>query len=178
MPTKKMSRLACPTGSNVGPSSRKVATAAAVSNAVVATTMGWPSRSSRSADIRWVVVASPAYLEGSGVPIYPEGLRMHRCVRIRVGDDRIHQWEFERGDERLEFDVPGSLLVDQAQVGLAAVKGGAGLMYVPEPVVTQLVRNGVLRIVLEDWAFPGSGSHLYYSSRRHLCPGLVASIRA
>lgn len=64
------------------------------------------------------------------------------------------------------------MVVDQAQIGLAAVKGGAGLMYVPEPVVTQLVRDGVLRIVLEDWASFGPGFHLYYSSRRHVPAGL------
>lgn len=125
-----------------------------------------------SADIRWIVVASPAYLERFGSPVHPDDLRSHRCVRIRVGDDRIYRWEFERGDQRLEVDVPGPLVVDQAQIGLAAVKGGAGLMYVPEPVVTQLVRDGVLRIVLEDWASFGPGFHLYYSSRRHVPAGL------
>lgn len=125
-----------------------------------------------SADIRWIVVASPAYLERFGSPVHPDDLRSHRCVRIRVGDDRIYRWEFECGDQRLEIDVPGPLVVDQAQVGLAAVKGGAGLMYVPEPVVTQLVRDGVLRVVLEDWASFGPGFHLYYSSRRHVPAGL------
>jgi DNA-binding transcriptional LysR family regulator len=125
-----------------------------------------------SGDVRWVVVASPAYLERFGVPLHPNDLQAHRCVRIRVGDDRIYRWEFERGDEQLEVDVPGSILVDQAQVGLAAVKGGAGLMYIPEPVVTQLVQAGELRIVLEDWAPTGPGFHLYYSSRRHVPPGL------
>jgi len=48
-------------------------------------------------------------------------------VRIRLsGDDRIYRWEFERGDEKLEIDVPGCLIIDQGQVGLAAVKGGRG----------------------------------------------------
>jgi DNA-binding transcriptional LysR family regulator len=129
-----------------------------------------------SADIRWVVVASPAYLERFGHPAHPDDLQAHRCVRIRAGDDRIIRWELERGDQRLEVDVPGSLIIDYAQVGLAAVKGGAGLLYVPEPVVAQLVRDGVLQIVLEEWASPGPGFHLYYSSRRHVPPGLTSFV--
>jgi DNA-binding transcriptional LysR family regulator len=129
-----------------------------------------------SADIRWVVVASPAYLERFGRPAHPDDLQAHRCVRIRTGDDRIYRWELERGDQRLEVDAPGSLIVDQAQVGLAAVKGGAALMYVPEPLVAPLVQQGVLRTVLEEWASPGPGFHLYYSSRRHVPPGLTSFI--
>jgi DNA-binding transcriptional LysR family regulator len=129
-----------------------------------------------SADIRWVVVASPAYLERFGYPTHPDDLQAHRCVRIKAGDDRIIRWELERGDQRLEVDVPGSLIVDQAQIGLAAVMGGATLMYVPEPVVAQLVQEGVLRIVLEEWASPGPGFYLYYSSRHHVPPGLASFI--
>lgn len=126
-----------------------------------------------SADIRWVVVASPAYLERFGIPHHPNDLHAHRCVRIRTGDDRIYRWEFERGKEALEIDVPGPLTIDHAQVGLAAVREGAGLMYVPEPLVVQLVRDGALRLVLEDWASIGPGFHLYYSSRRQVPPGLA-----
>ena len=42
-----------------------------------------------SADIRWVVVASPAYLERFGRPAHPDDLQAHRCVRIGTCDDRI-----------------------------------------------------------------------------------------
>jgi len=39
-----------------------------------------------SADIRWIVVAAPAYLERFGVPNHPNDLQTHRCVRLRSGD--------------------------------------------------------------------------------------------
>lgn len=121
-----------------------------------------------SRDVRWLVVAAPSYLERYGVPVHPNDLLNHRCIRIRIGDDRIYRWEFERDSEKLEVSVPGSLLVDQGVVGLAAVKEGAGLMYVCDPMARDLVDQGVLRTVLEDWAPTGPGFHIYYSSRRQI----------
>jgi DNA-binding transcriptional LysR family regulator len=125
-----------------------------------------------SAEIRWVVAASPTYLERFGVPTHPKDLEHHRCIRIRAGDDKIFRWEFEHGEEALEVNVPGSLIVDQGRVGLAAVTDGAGLMYVPEPLVKPLVESGVLQLVLNDWASLGPGFHLYHSSRRQVPAGL------
>lgn len=121
-----------------------------------------------SPDVRWLVVGAPAYFEKFGMPTHPKDLLSHRCIRIRIGDDRIYRWEFERGSEQLEVNVPGALLVDQGLIGLAAVKQGAGLMYVCEPMVTDLLKQGVLRTVLEDWAPMGPGFHIYYSSRRQM----------
>jgi DNA-binding transcriptional LysR family regulator len=121
-----------------------------------------------SPDVRWLVVGAPVYFEKFGVPAHPKDLLSHRCIRIRIGDDRIYRWEFERGSEQLEVNVPGALLVDQGLIGLAAVKQGAGLMYVCEPMVTDLLKQGVLRTVLEDWAPMGPGFHIYYSSRRQM----------
>jgi DNA-binding transcriptional LysR family regulator len=119
-------------------------------------------------DFRWVVAAAPAYLERYGRPGHPNDLQRHRGVRIRTGDDRIYRWEFERGAEALAVEVPGALTVDQGQVALAAVRQGLALMYAPDFLVAQAVKDGVLTTVLEDWAAPGPGFHVYYSSRRQL----------
>ena len=121
-----------------------------------------------SRDVRWCVVAAPSYLERRGTPAHPNELLNHRCIRLRIGDERIYRWEFERGSEKLEVDVPGSLVVDQGTVGLAAAKDGAGLMYVCDPMVRELVDQGLLRTVLDDWAPMGPGFHVYYSSRRQI----------
>jgi DNA-binding transcriptional LysR family regulator len=125
-----------------------------------------------SGDVAWVVVGSPAYFERFGVPQHPNDLLSHRCVRLRIGDDRIYRWEFERGEERLEVAVPGSLTVDQGHVGLEVAKQGSALMYVPDLMVRRLVEDGVVRTVLDDWVCRGPGFHLYYSSRRQVPGGL------
>lgn len=125
-----------------------------------------------SADIRWVVAGAPAYIDRFGAPVHPDDLLAHRCVSIRLGDDRIYRWEFDRAGEKLSVAVPSSIIVDQAETGLVAVLGGAGLMYFPEPLIAPYVEDGRLRIVLPEWAPCEPGFHIYYSSRRQVPTGL------
>lgn len=125
-----------------------------------------------SADVRWVVVGSPAYLERFGPPQHPRDLERHRCLRIRLGDDSIYSWEFERGDQAVTVDVPGQITIDETSFALSLAKGGAALAYLPEPCVIADVARGELHTVLEDWSSPGPGFHIYYPSRRQLPTGL------
>lgn len=125
-----------------------------------------------SAEIRWVVAASPHYLKQHGIPRHPTDLVRFRCVSNRLGDDRIYRWEFEQGDEKLAIAVPRSVIVDHAETGLITVLGGIGLMYLPEPLIAKHVQDGRLQIVLSDWAPVESGFHIYYSSRRQMPTGL------
>ncbi|EOY5380643.1 LysR family transcriptional regulator [Cronobacter dublinensis] len=125
-----------------------------------------------SADIRWVIAASPAYLARYGTPAHPEDLLHHRCVSNRLGDDRIYRWELERDGETLQITVPTSVTVNQAETGLVAVLGGAGLMYFPEPLVAPYVNDGRLTLVLTDWSVREDGFYIYYSGRRQLPTGL------
>jgi DNA-binding transcriptional LysR family regulator len=125
-----------------------------------------------SGDIRWVVVGAPAYLERFGVPGHPRDLLAHRCLRIRLGDDSIYHWEFEKDGEEMAIDVPGAITIDETQFALNLATGGAALAYLPEPCVASLVGRGELRIVLADWAPVGPGFHIYYSGRRQIPTGL------
>jgi DNA-binding transcriptional LysR family regulator len=125
-----------------------------------------------SADIRWVVVGSPGYFDQYGVPGHPDDLLRHRCLKIRLGDNRIYRWEFERGAEKVTVAAPGAITIDETQVARGLAVGGAGLMYAPEPSVASLIATGALRTVLDDWSSTGPGFHIYYSSRRQVPSGL------
>ncbi|MDZ3835944.1 MAG: LysR family transcriptional regulator [Rhodospirillales bacterium] len=121
-----------------------------------------------SADIRWVVVGSAAYLDRFGVPGHPDELLRHRCLRIRLGDESLYPWEFEKEDQSLSIDVPGSFTINNTQLAIGLAVGGAALAYLPEPAVTEHIGAGNLRPVLEDWAPMGPGFHVYYTSRRQV----------
>ena len=125
-----------------------------------------------SADLRWVVVGAPAYLERHGTPEHPDDLTDHRCLRIRLGDESLYRWEFERADEAVALDVPGAVTIDNTQFALSLATAGGGLAYLPEACVGTSVARGELRVVLADWAPLGPGFHLYYPGRRQLPTGL------
>jgi DNA-binding transcriptional LysR family regulator len=125
-----------------------------------------------SADIRWVVVGAPSYLARFGEPRHPQDLTAHRCLRIRLGDDSIYSWEFERGDEAVAVDVPGSVTIDETSFALNLATRGAALAYLPEPCVLPSISRGELRTVLDDWSPVGPGFHIYYPGRRQLPTGL------
>ncbi|HWU80620.1 MAG TPA: LysR family transcriptional regulator [Caulobacter sp.] len=125
-----------------------------------------------SGDIRWVVVASAAYLERHGAPQHPRDLAAHRCLRFRLGDDSVYSWEFERADEEIAVAVSGSIMIDSTAFALNLAMQGAGFAYVPEPCVREAVSRGDLRTVLDDWSPVGPGFHIYYPGRRQLPTGL------
>jgi len=125
-----------------------------------------------SADIGWVVAGTPSYLQRFGTPRHPEDLKQHRCLRFRLGDDRVYHWEFDRNGEQIAVDVPGPITLDDSSSILTLLLGGAGLMYGPLPLLAPLVKAGTVRLVLEDWTSPGPGFHIYYPSRRQVPAGL------
>lgn len=125
-----------------------------------------------SGDIRWVVVGSPAYLERFGTPRHPDDLLQHRCLRFRLGDDRVYRWEFERGDESVDIDAPGTIMLNDTEVVIGLAADGAALAYVPEPSVARHLTAGTLATVLDEWAPTGPGFHIYYTSRRQVPTGL------
>ncbi|MGC1331814.1 LysR family transcriptional regulator [Pseudomonas sp.] len=125
-----------------------------------------------SADIRWVVVAATEYLQRFGTPTHPTDLLRHRCLRIRLGNGNLYDWEFEQQGEQIAIAVPGMITIDETRAGLALARQGAGLMYLPEPVAAPLIERAELVTVLDDWASVGPGFYLYYSSHRQLPTGL------
>ncbi|CAA2101744.1 HTH-type transcriptional regulator PgrR [Methylobacterium bullatum] len=125
-----------------------------------------------SADLRWVVVGAPCYLDRHGTPAHPHDLLAHRCLRIRLGDERLYGWEFERAGESLALDVPGAVTIDNTHFALSLATAGGGLAYLPEPCVRSPISRGELRVVLMDWAPEGAGFHIYYPGRRQLPTGL------
>ena len=121
-----------------------------------------------SPDLRWVAAASPAYLARFGTPATPHDLKEHRCIRIRLGNDQLYQWEFERDGEAVAIATPGPLTVDESHAAIGFGLNGVGIIYGAEPVLGSYLRTGALKIVLGDWASMGSGFHVYYSGRRQV----------
>ncbi len=126
-----------------------------------------------SADLRWVVAASPDYLARHGTPRTPDDLNGHSCLGVRLGNDRVYDWEF-MGADGVEFTVPtpGRFLVDDSNAVVALAERGVGLGYGEDSMFASGCARGTLQLVLEDWATTSAGYHIYYSSRRQVPVGL------
>jgi DNA-binding transcriptional LysR family regulator len=125
-----------------------------------------------SPDLRWIAAASPTYLTRFGAPSSPQDLQNHRCVGIRLGNNQVYQWEFERDGNECAIATPGPLTVDGSLAAIAFGLCGAGIVYATEAALSPHLDSGALQPILEDWASAGSGFHAYYSGRRHLPTGL------
>lgn len=125
-----------------------------------------------SPDLRWIATAAPSYIERFGAPTEPHELRNHRCVGIKLGNDQLYHWEFERNGEEIAVETPGPLTVDATHAAIAFGLSGAGIIYTTEAIVRPYLDSGALRPILSEWAPTGSGFHIYYSGRRHLPTGL------
>lgn len=121
-----------------------------------------------SPDLRWVATSAPSYFERFGIPLHPNNLLAHNCLRFRLGDNSRYAWEFDQDDESLAVDVPGAITVDNSALALDLARRGAAIAYVPEPLALPYVNRGELQIVLADWSSSGPGFHIYYPGRRQL----------
>jgi DNA-binding transcriptional LysR family regulator len=132
-----------------------------------------------SGPLRMAAIASPAYLKRHGVPKTPRDLRSHRCINLRLASaGTLYKWEFERGAEKMDIAVDGSLVFDAGGMVVDAALAGVGLGYVLEDRVLDDFKSGALVRLLADWCPPFPGFYLYYPGRRQLSPALAAFIDA
>ncbi|WP_210358362.1 LysR family transcriptional regulator [Sphingomonas beigongshangi] len=121
-----------------------------------------------SPDLRWIAAAAPAYIARFGMPRVPDDLRTHRCVGIRLGNEKLYHWEFERDGQAIAIATPGPITVDASHAAIAFGLRGAGIIYATEAVLRPFLDSGTLLPVLDDWSPIGNGFHIYYPGRRHL----------
>lgn len=125
-----------------------------------------------SPDTRWVVAGAPAYFERHGTPTVPQDLADHRCMQLRLGDQSLYRWEFEKNGAEISVAVPGPIILDDGAIAMKLALQGVGLVYMNEWDVRPHVDAGTLSTVLDDWSPPGEGFFMYYSGRRQVPNGV------
>lgn len=104
----------------------------------------------RLGSVRWLMVASPAYLEAHGVPAAPRDLLKHDCLYLgeTVDDNR---WRLRRGTETQSVDVKGRYIANHVGARLEAAQQDLGIASVPEFAAMAALQRGELVEVLPDW---------------------------
>jgi len=128
------------------------------------------------APVRFLAVASPAYLRGRTLPRVPDDLHAHRCIHIRMQSGKAYRWEFARHGDTIAVDPPGALTLNQISLMVDAAVAGMGIAYVPEPAARAPLADGRLVPLLDDWCQPSSALALYYPGHRHVPAALRAFI--
>src|SRR5258708_7187732 len=106
--------------------------------------------SRKLADLHWILVASPTYLEKRGRPETIEDLRSHACVRYLTAG-RPWPFEFASGESIVpdgQFDTD-----DSGSIRHAALNS-AGIAYQLRMTVTDYIKDGRLVEVLPHLAMP------------------------
>jgi len=125
-----------------------------------------------TAELRWIMVASPDYITRHGMPQTPQDLMQHCCIKMRLGNNNAYKWELGNGPDMLHIDVPGSLSASDTLTSIDAAVQGVGIAYCLEKRVAQELNDGRLQEVLPQWSSMGQPLCMYYSSQRQAQPGL------
>lgn len=129
-------------------------------------------------DIRFLAVASPAYLRRHGEPASPGDLQAHECLSYFVPQTgRYRDWEFRAPDGTLIVkSFPGRVNVNNAQALMHAAIEGAGIALVANFIAADAIRAGQLQMILRDYVSTGPSIWLLYGERRYQLPRVRALI--
>jgi len=116
--------------------------------------------------MRFVTVASPAYLERRGTPAAPGDLAQHDCLGyFQPRSLRYRDWEYEGG--HTQRAPSAHLNFNNAQALLEAAIDGIGIAHVPKVMAWDALQEVRLKALLEPWATEGWPVSLVYAERRY-----------
>lgn len=101
-----------------------------------------------------VVVGTPGYFARAGEPAAPGDLAAHEAVIYHQGGGGP-VWTFQRDGAEVAVTLKGRLRVSAAEGVRAAVLADAGIAIASEWMFAPEIKNGTVKVVLEDWTLPG-----------------------
>lgn len=120
----------------------------------------------RLAPAPMVVAASPAYLAARGVPLVPDDLRAHDCLRYEYS--RTAGWRLTDGGREVVIPVRGPLMANNGALLRDAAVAGLGLTMAPAFLLAAEIAAGRLVPVLRAHAPSTSAVWAVYPESRHL----------
>jgi DNA-binding transcriptional LysR family regulator len=120
--------------------------------------------------MRYILVASPAYLADRGTPETPEDLRQHHCIHLgyaSFGDS----WTLKRGENKVNVRVPSRITINNSAAILAVAQASGGIGLVPDFSAHAALQDKRVQQVLPDWDLcaPYAGAvHAVYMPGRNL----------
>jgi DNA-binding transcriptional LysR family regulator len=130
-------------------------------------------------DFRFAVVGAPSYFERRELPITPNDLTEHSCLKLRLPTHGgFYAWEFYKDGREMKVRIEGRAAFSTLGMMRQAALDGLGLAYLAEDQVDAAIAEGRLVRVLADWSPPRPAYHLYYPSRRQHSPAFALVLAA
>lgn len=108
------------------------------------------------------ICGSPDYFKQHGVPEKPQDLKQHHCIMGSA------PWKFQESAGPIEIKKESRWWSNNGQAMIAAALAGLGLIRLPDFYVKELVQQGKLQYVLNEYAEIGSGMWVVYPENRYL----------
>jgi DNA-binding transcriptional LysR family regulator len=122
-----------------------------------------------------VVCASPAYLRAHGVPRHPRDLTQHDLIAFS-GLGEPHAWRFQRDDKSEIVHPKSRLVVNSADLAIAAAIAGHGLTKVLSYQIGRELEERRLRVVLSEFQGPPVPVHVVHAAGRNASRRLRAFV--
>ena len=123
--------------------------------------------------LRWVTVASPAYLARCGAPEDVATLQDHACLAVRnLRSGRLVDWQFLQDGQLREVTPPTRMVFDSGDPLVEAAIAGIGIVQVMDFAVADALADGRLQRVLQPFEGRSRALSLIYPPSRQHSPKL------
>lgn len=124
-----------------------------------------------------ILTASPAYLQGRGMPGAPADLVQHRALMCRSqSSGAIIPWRLGYDGEIVDVLPDAVTIVHDLASQIELAIRGMGILSAPEDMVGELIGSGRLSRVLPEWSAVTEALYIYFPSRRHQSGALKAFV--
>lgn len=123
--------------------------------------------------LRWVTVASPAYLARCGTPLQVADLQAHACLAVRnLRSGRVVEWQFMQNGQLYEMAPATRMVFDSGDPLVEAAIAGIGIVQVMDFAVADALADGRLQRVLQPFEGRSRALSLIYPPSRQHSPKL------
>lgn len=120
----------------------------------------------RLGNCRLVTVASPAYLAEYGEPRHPNDVMQHAC--LSYSGLATTGWAFMIDGQLQHLEAPSRFNANNGDVLLDATIRGLGISHQPSFLAAEAIRDGRLRLLLQEFAPPPFGLYAVFPSHRYI----------
>jgi DNA-binding transcriptional LysR family regulator len=118
---------------------------------------------------RWVICATPAYLQAYGTPQVPGDIANHHCI-VGYRRGRPLAWHISEEGKPARLAPPPTHQIGDGEAMVDAALAGIGLCQMPLALMRPHLEAGQLVTVLDDWTRREVDVHAVWPRTAHLRP--------